>query len=353
MKDEETTYEIDSTFYRVGQVNDIELSISDTKLTRKVLRAEIVDNPTNPDNRVRACLVHQKRHTAEEPWVDEAGSTLKQTTFNSPSKFPLDSTETHKAFDHLVNLYQISQDGVHRGKEYVRMTDPNEWIQVGSRRAELITKLVEGEHGEEVWEELVKLQPGLSSKLAAARIHDERTKALQEFELTINESRDENYWKKFLKDNRWMFGNANIGIIEEGRLDIKHIADIPFEVAGGFMDIVELKRPDLPFWTQTADKKNALYRKKFLMPHWELDGAISQTANYILQAEKNVSDSDFLITHGVKPLKPRGLVVHGRSNEWDDREWSEFRLLNDRLHGIQVMTFDHLLEQARRSLDLG
>lgn len=352
MNSDDLVYEIDSSFYRVGQVNDIELSVSESGLTRKVLRAEIVQNPQKPENRVRACLVHQKRHRTGDDWDDIDGPSLKQTSFNSPSKFHLDSSETHKAFDHLINLYKIGEEGVHRGKEFVRMTEPSEWIRVGTKRAELIAKLVEGEHGEEVWEQLVKLQPGLSSKLAVARIHEMRRKALQEFESAISEARGEDHWKQFLRKHRWVFGSANVGIIDEGRIDIKHIADIPFEVAGGFMDIVELKRPDLPFWAQTSGSVTVLYRKKFLLPHWELEGAISQTANYVLQAEKHVADTDFLKTHGVKPLKPRGLVVHGRSIDWGDREWQEFRLLNDRLHGIQVITFDHLLEQARRSVEL-
>lgn len=31
-------------------------------------------------------------------------------------------------------------------------------------------------------------------------------------------------------------------------------------------------------------------------------------------------------------------------------EWEAFRLLNDQLHTVQVMTFDHLLRQAERML---
>ena len=118
------------------------------------------------------------------------------------------------------------------------------------------------------------------------------------------------------------------------------------------MDIVELKRPDLPFWLTTSSRQPYLYRRKFLLPHHELQGAIAQTQHYILQAEKHVADTDFHETHGVTPLKPRGLVVHGRSNAWGPREWTAFRLLNDGLHGVQVMTFDHLLAQAKRAITL-
>ena len=52
------------------------------------------------------------------------------------------------------------------------------------------------------------------------------------------------------------------------------------------------------------------------------------------------------------PLKSRGVVVHGRNDTWTKAHWYAFRLLNDELHGIQVITFDHLLERAKKSLDM-
>jgi hypothetical protein len=81
-------------------------------------------------------------------------------------------------------------------------------------------------------------------------------------------------------------------------------------------------------------------------------GAIAQTQHYILQAEKRVKDSDFHATHEVVPLKPRGLVVLGRSDDWGTLEWEAYRLLNDSIHGIQLLTYDHVLAQAKRSVSL-
>jgi len=345
------TYRIESTSNVSSVVEDIQISETPKGLGRKVLRAEVIKNLKHSENAVKVCIVHQRRSSVDELWEDLHGTTLAQTKPLTPSKFQLDSTETRVLFDRLVDLYEIGKEGVPRGKAVFSLANADEVIRTDAARAEVIRKLLRADHGEEIWELMLQLEPGLAQKLAAAVIYDKRTQAVQQFSDEIGKEHDEEYWKRFLKQNNWMFGGSNVAVLDEARINIKSIADLPFEVEGGFIDIVELKRPDSPFWVQSRNG-HWLYRRKYLVPHHELHGAIAQTSDYILQAEKHVVDSDFLKTHGIKPLKPRGLVVHGRSADWDEEEWAAFRLLNDTLHGIQIMTFDHLLTQARRSIDL-
>jgi hypothetical protein len=347
---DDRSYIVSSSFYLTGDVEDLELSISPNALSRKVLRAELVQNSGKPENSVKISIVHQKRRITDEEWTDLAGTDLRQTTFNSPSKFPLDTAETRQLFDSLCDLYQISKDGINRGKEVVHVADPDQWVRTDAPRATIIKALLESDHGAEVWQTLVELQPDLANQLSAALVHKQRESVLDTFEAALEEDHNEEYWRQLLRENTWIFGGANVSVIPESRIDMGHVADIPFEVEGGFMDLVELKKPDFSFWTMTRHGTPWKYRGKFLTPHPELNGAIAQTRHYILQAEKHVANTDFQRQHGVVPLKPRGLVVHGRSASWGTDEWEAFRLLNDGLHGVQVITFDHLLAQGRRSL---
>jgi hypothetical protein len=56
-----------------------------------------------------------------------------------------------------------------------------------------------------------------------------------------------------------------------------------------------------------------------------LQGAIAQTTKYILQAEKKVDSAEYIKDHGgIVPLKPRGLVIQGRSDDWTREEWNRF-----------------------------
>ena len=49
---------------------------------------------------------------------------------------------------------------------------------------------------------------------------------------------------------------------------------------------------------------------------------------------------------------PRATVVIGRSDDWDTEKQKALHGLNRRLSDISVITYDHLLAQARRTLEL-
>ena len=150
-----------------------------------------------------------------------------------------------------------------------------------------------------------------------------------------------------------MFGAAYIRPVGERRLNIRSQTDYSMVGEDGFLDIVEIKKPGFPFWRRTRDDGSFLYRGKYPVPHEELQCAITQACNYVHEAEEKSDSQSFRDDHeGVVPIKPECLAVHGRSNSWGEKESKAFRLLNDRLHGIRVITFDHLLARARRAVEL-
>jgi hypothetical protein len=343
-------YIMSSTSSISSKVADLCLSESESGLTRKVLRAEVVENPADKAKSVKFAIVHQRRGRGQE-WADLGGRSLAQLKAGEAAKIQLDTRETFSLLEHLLNLYEIGKNGVRRGVTVLRLANEDEVIRTDTGRARLIGKLIDGEFGDEIWTHLANADPGLATRLSMAQIYQNRRLVLDEFEQSLDLDHSEGYWNKFLKKNKWIFGSSYIEIIDENRIDIHHYTDIPCIVEGGFMDIIELKKPSFPFWTLNTRGDDYLYRGKFLLPHSELQGAIAQLSHYILQAEKQVDSRDYIRDHqGAVPLKPRGVVVHGRSNSWTENHWVAFRLLNDELHNIQVITFDHLLERAKKSL---
>jgi hypothetical protein len=50
----------------------------------------------------------------------------------------------------------------------------------------------------------------------------------------------------------------------------------------------------------------------------------------------------------LKTIKPRCTLIFGRSNEWNERQREAYRILNSNYHNLVIMTYDHVLERAKR-----
>ncbi|TVT86879.1 Shedu anti-phage system protein SduA domain-containing protein [Acinetobacter colistiniresistens] len=55
-------------------------------------------------------------------------------------------------------------------------------------------------------------------------------------------------------------------------------------------------------------------------------------------------------TEHIKTIKPRCTLIYGRSNDWNKDQIKAFRILNSSYHNLSVITFDHVLERAKRIL---
>jgi len=326
----------------------------ENKETRRLVQISFIrdSKETNKFVGLHLDLLFQKRKSLKENWPSKAVD-LRKVKNNFGFKFSLDSIQTYELFEILEDSYPIGLDSISSGaRTVIRGAEKDEIIITEKNKIEILKKLSKALSEEDINKWLRENISSISKNLALVRIYNERKKILNDFATSLAGEHDEDYWRNFFISNRWIFGASNIAIIGERRIDIHHQTDLPFEVEGGFMDIIEIKKPTFPFWIQSKKGGNYLYREKFLIPNSELQGAIAQTSKYILQAEKNVNNADYIRDHNnVIPLKPRGLIVHGRSIGWFDSEWEAFRLLNDRLHGIQIVTFDHLLERAKKVLN--
>ena len=50
----------------------------------------------------------------------------------------------------------------------------------------------------------------------------------------------------------------------------------------------------------------------------------------------------------IKTVKPRCILIFGRSNNWNIRQIETYRIMNAGFHNITIMTYDHVLERAKR-----
>ncbi|MDP1706218.1 MAG: DUF4263 domain-containing protein [bacterium] len=278
----------------------------------------------------------------EEPfWIEEEIAT--NDGFTISDKASLEKLSAYiKANEALLGIDILS-------KEYTSVILSNDEVTI-----DLVKQILRSEKNKETIYQLFKEQyPELDKKILIYKLVQARRIALDEFKLSLSDpdKKERDYWQPFLKKNRWMFGLSYFVLLDESRIDLWDTADYIFESEDGFIDIVEIKHPHLEFWQKDTAGNYKKYRD-FLQYSEELKGAITQATNYIFQVEKKFSDPDWCRENKCEtPVKPKCTVIFGRSNEWGLEEKIAFRLLNDSLHGVEVITFDHLFSRAEKLLN--
>jgi hypothetical protein len=286
--------------------------------------------------------------------------TLKFSKFKKSSEEPywIEQDITSKGFtisektslERLVSYINVNQSLLNID---VSSQDRDSFLLTNNKNTvELMRKILKEGNRDQVLDLLKEEFPRLEEKILTHKLVESRKAALYKYKQYLSDptKNERNFWQLFLKDNKWIFGISYVVLLDDSRIDLRNTADYLLESDDGFVDIVEIKHPQINFWQKKAGGSYDKYRG-FLQPSKELRGSITQAINYIFQVEKKFSDPDWCRTNKCEiPVKPRCLVVIGRSDKWSTEEKTAFRLLNDSLHGIEVITFDHLLNRAERLL---
>lgn len=187
----------------------------------------------------------------------------------------------------------------------------------------------------------------LSSDLILGLRHTQRLKAVNKFEEMLANDLLEKDWQKWFESNSWVLGSQFVRILDERTIDTENISDFLMEAYDGFLDVVEIKRPNggLQFWASNQDHNN-------YVPSTDLIKAVTQASKYIYEVEREANSVKFLEkVGGVRTVKPRCVLIFGRSNNWSAKEIEAYRILNANYHNLSILTYDHVLTRARRMVD--
>lgn len=171
-----------------------------------------------------------------------------------------------------------------------------------------------------------------------------KLRAIDEFQYLLESDYTENKWQNWFEKNSWVLGSDFVKVLDERVIDTRNISDFLMQSYDGFLDVIEIKRPegDLKFWASALDHGN-------YYPHSDLIKAITQSISYIHEVELQANDMKFFERVGkVKTIKPRCTLIFGRSIDWNQAQQEAFRVLNSSYHNLTIMTFDHVLERAKR-----
>jgi hypothetical protein len=168
--------------------------------------------------------------------------------------------------------------------------------------------------------------------------------AVEELESLLETNVVEEYeYQSWCEKHSWVFGNAYV--VRDAVREITpsdHLDLLMPTVLSGFRDIVELKRPNMRVLRRDDDHRNY---------YWASDTsrAIGQSHRY-LDVLHEVASNGLRDHTDIVAYHPRATIVIGRSADWTNDELKGLHGLNQRLHGITVITYDHLLAQGRRLL---
>jgi hypothetical protein len=143
-------------------------------------------------------------------------------------------------------------------------------------------------------------------------------------------------------------GSEFVRVLDDRQIDTQNVSDFLMEAYDGFLDVVEIKRPEggLTFWAAALDHGNYI-------PSTDLVKAITQANHYIFEIECEANSLKFLErAEGTRTVKPRCILIFGRSDDWNAAQAEAYRILNAGFHNLHVMTYDHVLARAKRMVGI-
>lgn len=258
---------------------------------------------------------------------------------NPKSELTLDNEEFQKLLDFLSENYEPFKKGV---RKYIPLDEKFDQKSIRHLKA-----IFDNPNKQKVLDFIAENNI-LPNDLIAGLQNQVRINAINEFKTMLGKNLVEEKWQKWLKQNDWVLGSEFVKILDEREVDTANITDYLMQAYDGFLDIIEIKRPEgsSQFWVDTQDHGN-------YVPSSDLTKAITQATKYIYEVEREANSVKFLErVKNVKTIKPRCILIFGRSNDWNDGQKEAYRILNSSYHNLTIMTYDHVLLRAKRILNI-
>lgn len=167
----------------------------------------------------------------------------------------------------------------------------------------------------------------------------------------IKKDKAESSWQDFFKEKILILQDGYIKFIDKLNVDLgdNKYPDFILVTGDSYIDILEIKTPNTPLLSYDKSHSNFYWSP-------DLSKAIAQTEKYINIVTQN---TDRLRNHirdkykiDLNIIRPRGLIIAGSSGQFKDAKEAEndFRLLNNSLKNITVITYDDFVTRLRNRI---
>ncbi|MCK9399185.1 MAG: DUF4263 domain-containing protein [Bacteroidales bacterium] len=143
------------------------------------------------------------------------------------------------------------------------------------------------------------------------------------------------------RNHQWVFGVEYTKIKKGRKIALFSEGDLLMESMDGFLDLIELKRPQ--YGILKLDKSHKSY-----YPSSDLSKVIGQCLYYLEKMDNLKMNLEQ--EHKVKILRPRIKIVLGRTKDFNEEQYNVLRMLNSNLNHIQIISYDYLLSCGEKMI---
>ena len=331
------------------------VAISDPIRLSQTANTKVGFIPTLHGGGVRGHLVKYKKKSSKA-WKDLTESDFSSHALASMQKvtIQLDTEATTKLIEKLNALGSITKHGIHDGqKDYVVAEKGKAIVIDDENKLNILRQILDDGHTDEYWKLIAENQPDLAAKLASGHILQVRSKIITELKKRLTEQHSETAgptsWQRWIFDNSWLFGANYQKPIEKQKINISGVMpDYLFPRIDGFVDVLEIK---LPCETVLVEDSSHLGAYRWSAP---TSAAIGQVASYLTEIERQQLEIERQIyqkyNRNVSMLKPRAYILIGDSTGWPQQQRDGLRKLNNHLHGIEILTYQELINRGQAFL---
>ncbi len=303
-----------------------DIALRETTTTKLVFRPEIINNPNDNRASVKGTFLYQRKGPAGT-WPDCESIPLSSLKKGEGYRLRLHSAELLHLITELNTLYRDFEG-----------TDPS---SVASAVVHALKDPQVAAHMARM-----ELNEGLIGALRANIRLSEMRNAVRELRGNLEADKNsESVYQDWCERHSWAFGNAYVMRDQVRELTPGDTLDMLLPtVISGYRDIVELKRPDMTVLLYDESRRNHYFSA-------HVSKAIGQCHRYLdvlhEEAGKGLRDHQEIVAY-----HPRAIIVIGRSSDWGIDQVRALHGLNQRLSGVNIMTYDHLLAQGERVVEM-
>jgi len=306
---------------------------------------------------VRGYLVRYKKGRTEN-WSDLNENNFTKIHLEAKTKIEIElkTNAIKKLQQSIYENQKIVNQGIKYGETEYVVAEKNKVIYVDDKnKFQVFHKILEKEYTDDFWRLLTESEPELATRLSIGHILSGKQKVLDELRERLTrkypETEGPSSWQQWIYLNNWLFGLNYLKAIQKNKINISGIIpDYIFISPDNFIDVLEIKLPEEDV---IVEDKNHPGTYKWSS---KANEAIGQIVNYLGEIDRLQGELKREIKRvyrlDVSFVKPRGFILIGQKDGWDEFKKEALRKLNFAMHGVEVLTYTDLLYRGEELIQM-